>query len=81
MSYFPASQEDSKVHVDASEQASHVLLATKMALHLQYSSKLQVPINMLEPGYAELPPALEIQVRSSFDLKLNAFAPENTARE
>ena len=135
MSYFPAPQEDSKVHVDASEQATHVLLATEMALQSnddsqplatipslsylslkqeqhwsplsvhqvqtvvvgfadcveeeqltaspavlflpqfpQVASKLQVSENMPEPGYAELPPALEIQVRSSFDLKLNAFA-------
>ena len=90
MSYFPASHEQHwsllSVHqvqivlvgfADCVEEEQ--VTASPAVLFLpqfpQVESKLQVSVNMLEPGYAELPPALEIQVRSSFDLKLNAFAP------
>ena len=90
MSYFPASHEQHwsllSVHqvqivlvgfADCVEEEQ--VTASPAVLFLpqfpQVASKLQVSENMRKSGYAELPPALEIQVRSSFDLKLNAFAP------
>ena len=43
----------------------------------QDASKLQVPSNIVVPGY----PGLSFQIGSSFDFKLNAFAFLNAARE